>query len=106
MYPEGELNSLARRKAGLRKSISRHRAECIEAVATASRPLAWIDVAYSLWRTVAPLVKLGAWPLGAAALRGLFPGQKILRFLIRWAPAAFSAFSVFKRMRKTSSARK
>ena len=106
MYPQGELSRLALRKARLRKSISRHRAECIEAVATVSRPLAWVDIAYNLWRTLAPLVKLGAWPLGGAAVRGLFPGQKILRFLIRWAPAAFSAFSLIKRMRKTSPASK
>jgi hypothetical protein len=102
MYPEGELTSLAQRKAGLRRSITRHRAECVEAALTASRPLTWIDTAYSLWRVIAPLAKFGAWPLGGAAARTFFPGQKILRFLLRWAPVALSAFSAFKKARKNS----
>ena len=104
MYPEGELTGLARRKARLRGSITRHRAECVEAISTASRPLTWVDTAYSFWRAIAPLAKLGIWPLGGAAARTFFPGQKILRFLLRWAPAAFSVFSAIKRTRKNSQA--
>ena len=104
MYPQGELTGLAQRKAGLRRSITRHRVECVEAISTASRPLTWIDTAYSVWRAIAPLTKLGIWPLGGAAARTFFPGQKILRFLLRWAPVAFSAFSAIRGMHKKSQA--
>jgi hypothetical protein len=106
MHPQGELILLARRKTALRRSIVRQRAECVEAAAAASQPLVWLDTAHRIWRSIAPLAKLVAWPLGGAVVRSFFPGQKILRALLRWAPAAFTVFSTVRRMRGSHSRRR
>jgi hypothetical protein len=99
MYPEGELTELARAKAALRRSIGHRRAQCAEAAAGASRPLAWLDSALDLWRRFAPFVAFAAGPLGRGA-GAAFPRRKILGTLFRWAPAIFRAVSAFRRMRR------
>jgi len=104
MYPQGELTGLERAKAGLRQKIARHRADCTEAAARASRPLVWIDTAWSLWRRLAPLVKLAALPLGAVFTRAAASRPGVLRTILRWAPPVLGAISAFRRMRRPSPA--
>jgi len=104
MYPQGELTELARAKADLRELIARRRAGCVEAAACAARPLVWIDTALSLWRSLAPLVKLAALPLGAVAARAVASRPGVFRTILRWAPPVLSAISAFRQMRRPASA--
>lgn len=104
MYPQGELIELARAKADLRQVIARHRADCAEAATRATRPLVWIDTAWSLWRRLAPLVKLAVLPLGAFAARAAIPRLGIIRTILRWVPPVLGAVSAFRRMRRPSPA--
>jgi hypothetical protein len=104
MYPQGELTELARAKAGLREVIARRRAECAEAAARATRPLVWIDTALSLWRSLAPLVKLVALPLGAVATRAAVSRPGMLRTILRWAPPVLGAVAAFRRMQRPAPA--
>ena len=97
MYPQTELTELARGKAELRQAIARRRAQCAAAASGATRPLRWLDTARTLWRNLSPLAGLAAWPLGAVAARAIFPGGKILRTLLRWAPPVFGAVAAFRR---------
>ena len=103
MYPQGELTELARAKTALRRSIARHRAQCAETAAGASRPLAWLDSALDLWRRFAPFVAFAAGPLGRGA-GAAFPRRKILRTLFSWAPTIFRAVSAFRQMRRPATA--
>jgi hypothetical protein len=86
MYPQRELNQLAVHKAALRRDLARHRAQCVEAMGEAARPLEWLDRAVAFWRRLSPFAKLAAVPLGFLAKRTLFPKGKILGSLFRWAP--------------------
>jgi len=104
MYPQGELTGLDQAKAGLRQKIARRRADCAEAAARATRPLVWIDTAWSLWRRLAPLVKLAALPLGAVAARTVIPRLGIIRTILRWAPPVLGAVSAFRRLRRPAPA--
>jgi hypothetical protein len=101
MYPQGKLDELDRAKTELRQRIARQRAECAEAAARATRPLGWIDTAWSLWRGLAPLAKAAVLPLGAIAARtAARPG--LFRTILRWAPPVLGAVSAFRRMRRSS----
>lgn len=95
MYPSGELQALARRKVHLRGSISYHRWQCRQAAARLAQPLAWIDRVWAQWQRISPFFKMAAMPLGFLLKRSLFPKLGLFSTLLRWAPAAFSAFRAF-----------
>jgi hypothetical protein len=100
MYPQGELNQLARRKAVVRQSMAHRRVHYLEVAAAVSKPLAWIDRAYSLWRQLAPFATFAAGPLAGVAVRVAFPRFKLLGTVLRWLPGAFGAVSAFRRARR------
>ena len=103
MYPAEELIRLARYKAVLSRRITRHRAQCVDAAATAAQPLAWLDRMLAVWRKLSPFAKFAAVPLGFLAKRTLFPRRKVLGSLVRWAPLIFSTVrSVFNSRSKTA----
>ena len=100
MYPDGELNRLARHKAILRERITLRREECAIAAAAAIQPLAWLDRVVTMWRKVRPYAKLAAIPLGLLVKRAFFPRFRIFRSLFRWAPAIFGAARLASAMRR------
>lgn len=91
MYPEPDLTRLAAHKVLLQRRITRHRADCVEAMTQVVQPLAWLDRALDLWRKMSPLVRLAAVPLGLLVQRTVFPRKKILGSLFRWGPLIFNA---------------
>ena len=100
MYPQAELNELARAKAGLRRRIAGRRRESAAGLAVATQPLVWLDGALGLWRRFAPLAKGSAWPLGAVALHAWIRPPKIIRGLLRWAPPVVRALLALRRLRR------
>lgn len=72
MYPAGELNELATRKALLRLRIATRRLECAQAASELARPLGWIDRAVAAWRRISPLTKAVGLPIAMFAAKKLF----------------------------------
>lgn len=73
MFPQEELNQLARRKALLQARIALCRIECRVAAADLARPIALVDRGIEFWRRISPFAKLVAVPAGlllGRALRG------------------------------------
>lgn len=97
MHPQSELNRLAVHKAALRRTISLHRAECVAAAIQISRPFDWIDRAVAVWRKFSPITQLAAIPIVFIAGRTLRPRSKVLRTLLRWAPAVIGAVRSWQR---------
>jgi hypothetical protein len=64
MYPRGELEELAARKAVLQARIAIRRYECIVAAAELKKPLAFADRVVGTWRSISPMLKLVSVPLG------------------------------------------
>jgi len=103
MYPDEELIRLGRHKAVLSRRITRHRAQCVEAAATAAQPLAWLDRMLTFWRKLTPFAKFAAVPLGFIAKRTLFPRRKIIGSLVHWGPLIFNVVrTVFKSRSKSA----
>ena len=69
MYPSGELNRLANRKAVLQARIAVKRWECAAAAAELARPLATIDRLLDTWRRISPWIKLAGIPAALLAVR-------------------------------------
>jgi hypothetical protein len=69
MYPSGELNRLAARKALLQSRIAIRRWECAAAAAEIARPIAFIDRGVEMWHRISPFVKLLGVPLGLLITR-------------------------------------
>ncbi len=90
MYPAQELIRLEAHKAALRRRITRHRAQCVEAASHVARPLAWLDRALAFWRRLSPFAQYAAVPLGFLVKRTIFPRLKIFGSLLRWSPLVFS----------------
>lgn len=99
MYPQGELAEVARTKTALRQLIACRRRQCVTAAAVVLGPLGWLDRAVMFWRSVGPLVRLVAWPVGAVATRSLFRGPRFLGPLLRWAPAVLGAVRALRQFR-------
>ena len=64
MYPRGELDALAARKALLQARIAVRRWEVAQAASRLARPLAMVDRGLQMWRSISPFVKLLALPGG------------------------------------------
>ncbi len=90
MYPQGELDLIASRKARLERKIARQRVECAEAVATVVQPLELIDRVRAQWRNFSPLVKFITLPLGLLAKRSASPWIRMFGTVLRWGPLAMS----------------
>lgn len=75
------LAELAGAKTELRRRIAARRAANCALVATAIRPLFWLDLACQLWRQLAPWFLRSPDPLGRMA------GTSLWHRLWRWAPA-------------------
>ena len=69
MYPSGELNLLAARKALLQARIALRRYECAAAAAELTRPIAAIDRGLATWHRISPFVKILGVPLGLLVTR-------------------------------------
>lgn len=93
MYPKVDLDILAQRKAGLRSRIRWRREACAEEAARVLRPVVWAEGAYAKWKSISPLVKLGAIPLGFLLKRKLFPKSGgVIGGLFRYGPLALNLF--------------
>jgi hypothetical protein len=99
MYPENELIRLAAYKTALRRDIARRRAQCVRDTRAAVRPLAWMDRARAFCRTLQPVAVLAAAPLVSIVFRRIFPGQKLIGALLRWAPAIAGGLGALKHRR-------
>ncbi len=97
MYPSEELSRLSRRKALLRRRITRHRTECAARAGEVARPFAWIGEkvsslsAAAAWfrRTVLPLFSPQAGPgkgWGAAVGHWLPAGLRLVLAFVRRSP--------------------
>lgn len=103
MYPSTELDVLALRKMLLCSRIRVRRGQCADAAARIAQPLSWIDRAWTQWKSISPLVKLAAVPLGFALKKRFLPKTKkgdLLGKLMRWAPLAMGAWRFFEGMRE------
>lgn len=109
MYPSTELDILAVRKMLVCSRIHMRRGQCVTAAARIAQPLSWVDRAWAQWRTISPLVKLAAVPLGFTLKKRFLPkGGKggLIGNLMRWAPLAIGAWRFYNGMReRRSSAR-
>ena len=90
MYPQQELNRLAARKLVLRRHITLHRMDCAEAAVHVVHPLEWLDRMMAFWRSLPPLAKVAAVPLGVLVQRVASPRFNILGSLVQWGPLAFA----------------
>ena len=72
MYPSGELNRLALRKALLRVRIAERRWECRQNGSELMRPVELADRGLAYWRALSPLVKVAGVPLLLMLTRRLF----------------------------------
>jgi hypothetical protein len=99
MYPAGELNTLAARKALVRSRIAVHRHQCASNAATLLRPVEWIDHAVGRWRQFAPIAKLLGVPLGLLAGRMLMRRAGKWGKLFKFAPLVFRTAQMFAKSR-------
>ena len=69
MYPRGELDLLAARKALLQTRIAIRRWEVAAAATEITRPIAAIDRGLAVWHRISPFVKVLGIPLGLLLTR-------------------------------------
>lgn len=92
MYPQGNLDRLARRKRALLIDIRARREDCAAQVQQVLQPVVWAEGIYARWKAISPALKIAAVPVGVMLKRKLFPGGGILGKALRWAPVAISLF--------------
>jgi hypothetical protein len=91
VYSDRELIRLALHRKILVRRIALRRSECVAAATRLARPIAWLDRAGAFWRRLPPLAQLALPALGAMVTRTLFPRQKLLNLVLRWAPLVTGA---------------
>lgn len=84
MYPHGELSTLHVAKAALRQRIAHRRQRLAADITRITRPLGWLDRAQAHWRSLGPLVRLGAVPLGLWLTRTVIKQGGFAGRLLRW----------------------
>jgi len=98
MYPSGELDNLARRKAVVQARISLDRLRCVTLAAEVARPINWLDRTLIQLRKISPIMKLAAVPLGLLLSRAVLPGKKrnLMGRAARLLPLLVSALKMFR----------
>jgi hypothetical protein len=108
MYPGGELDRLATRKALIRARISVRRLQTAEHARRAAKPLRLIDRIAAAWRHIGPWVKLIGIPAGVVLGKRMEKrgaGGKLSTFL-KYAPLALQAMKLIGNLRRTVAANK
>lgn len=96
MYPQPELSRGAARKAAVRRSIARRRAQCVVAADQASQPLALLERLMVLWRQLAPYAGVAAVALSFRRKSATSARAGLLRKLLRWGPVVSGALRLFR----------
>ena len=99
MYAERELKRLSDVKAVVRRRIARRRSETISQVDRVLVPARWVDRAWIWWKSISPMAKLAAAPIGTWLLGSLFKRRKAVSPLMRWGPLLWNAVQGFMRAR-------
>lgn len=95
MYPHGELTTLHAAKAALRRRIAARRHQLTADAGIATRPLRWLDRAHAHWRSLAPVVRLGAVPLGLWLAHAAAKRRNVTGRLLRWGSTLFGLVRAF-----------
>lgn len=95
MYPQGELNTLHAAKASLQRRIAVRRHQLAADADLAMQPLRWLDRAHAQWRSLAPLVRLAAVPLGLWLTRAVAKRRRFAGRLLRWGSTLFGLVRAF-----------
>lgn len=95
MYPQGELITLHVAKAALQRRIAARRHQLAVDADLVARPLRWLDRAHAQWRSLAPLVRLSAVPLGLWLTRAVAKRRRIVGRLLRWGSTLFGLVRAF-----------
>lgn len=110
MYPRGELDRLALRKALLQARITVRRLECLQHAHALARPVRLVDRVWELWQRIGPIVKL----VGLPTL--LWAGTKMSRrgrgggldgklgAILKYAPLVMNAARAFTQARERAHA--
>lgn len=93
MYPQPDLVLLAGRKRTLTTRIRERRIVCAAHFVEVLKPVAWVDGVREKWRSVSPLTKFVALPVGLFIARKTMPK---LGGLLSWAPTAFNLFRALR----------
>ncbi len=91
MYPRKELTALERSKVKLLARIAARRQECAAAAGRAAEPIRVLDGAMASWRSLSPIVKMAAVPLGFLLKRASGRRARKLGILLRWGPIIYGA---------------
>lgn len=95
MYPSGELNRLAARKALVRLRIDGNRWQCAETGAQLMRPVELLDRGLGYWRALSPLVKIAGVPLMLMLTRRLVGRAGRFAGIVRLLPSIFRTVRMF-----------
>ena len=91
MYPQQELNDLARAREHLQARIAQRRAHCVAAVGVLAAPIDLVDRALVLWRKFSPLLKIAAVPLLVFLRRRYDRQDGVMGAVLRWAPTVLES---------------
>lgn len=97
MYPQREIDGLARLKASRRRTIALHRSECAALAARIAEPLDWIDRMRTLCVRLARLTPADAATFVLLCGSGGLPGLKILAPMLRWGPVVYGVVDRLRR---------
>ncbi len=68
MFSRGELTALASGKAALLQRIEANRDQCAAKARRIGRSVRWFDQALVRWRSLSPIIKFAALPIGSFLL--------------------------------------
>jgi hypothetical protein len=105
MYPSSEVDSLSLRRSLLCSRIRVRRVQCMIAADRVAQPLRWVDRAWAQWKSISPLVKLAAVPMGFALKRTVFRRAGLFGKFLRWTPMVMGAFRLFQTMKQREQER-
>lgn len=96
MYPQPELSRGTARKAAVRRSIARRRAQCVHAAGAATMPLALLDRLMVHWRELAPYAGIAVVALSLRRKPAASARPGLLRKLVRWVPIVSGILHLFR----------
>jgi hypothetical protein len=100
MYPSGELDQLAVRKAAIRLRIAGHRWQCVQTGAELARPIEWVDDAWDQWRRISPVAKAVGLPVLLMVMKKFSGRLGGFASLAKWAPMVFQTARMFAGQKK------